>query len=111
MIELDEVMGSKILGIDYMELAEKWDVEVNPIDIIRNHIMDSITYNETRDDYHSELDPEVKADMIDFLINFISNATTAGDEVTIYETLLDISERDEHAFAQQFCALVPLMWV
>ena len=105
MIELDE--STEFKGWDYEELAERWEIDTDPVNLLRQYIMNSIAFD---DDDEEFLLPEVKADMLEFLQKLISSKSDHHYGEYIFIGLLLTAAEDDAAFAQYYCTLLPHMW-
>ena len=102
MIELDEFKGW-----DYEELAKRWDIDTDAVALIKQHIMNSMVYDE---DSAEMLDPGVKEDMLDFLGKLINEKDKHNYGGYIFVGLLLTAQEDDATFAQYYCTLLPHMW-
>ena len=103
MIELDEFKGW-----DYEELAERWNINTDGVELVRQHITDAITWN---DEAGCEvLDHRVKEDMLEFLHKLIESKAKHSYGEYIFVGLLLTAAECDITFAQYFCTLLSHMW-
>jgi hypothetical protein len=107
-IDVTDDGGGELLGFDAEELFDKWGIELDPIDHIRDYIADSLTYDEP---LGWRLDPDTKADMEFFLERFCRNLAAYGKHNGVFCVVRSVADSDDHAFAEYFSALLPLMVV
>ena len=103
MIELDEFKGH-----DYEELAERWGINANAVDLISEYIRDAIIWGDEED--CEVLDHRVKEDMLEFLHKLIKSREKHHYGEYIFAGLLLTAEECDITFAQYFCTLLPHMW-
>ena len=99
-------------GHDYQELADWWGIEPGDdflddrivIDEMREYIWDALNEEE------SELDADVKKDMMDFLAALYWSAQKLCYQAPIWKAIWEIGEKDDFTFVQMFDLLLPQMW-
>lgn len=112
MIELDdELFGDErewhdFKGWDYEELADKWGINTDAVELIRKFIMDSLNFEGCEE----VLPPDVKDDMLEFLGKLIASKSEHNYGEYIFVGLLLTAAEDDATFAQYFCTLLPHMW-
>jgi hypothetical protein len=104
---IDDDGGGKSLGFDVEELFDKWGVELDPLEHIRDYIADSLEC--TEDGW--VLDPNTKADMEFFLEQLCKNLDAAGMHSGVFRVVRSLADSDDLAFAEYFSALVHMMLV
>ena len=107
MIELDEFKGH-----DFEELAERWGIKTDAVELISGHIMDSLYFHEdnAKGINGYRLIPAVKTDMLEFLAALIKSKEEHNYGQYIFVGLLLTAEEDDYTFATYFCTLLPHMW-
>jgi hypothetical protein len=99
--------GGELLGFDAEELFDKWGVDIDPIDHIRDYIADRLSF----EDDVWVLDPDTKTDMEFFLERFCRNLAAYGRHNGVFCVVRSVADSDDLAFAEYFSALLPLMVV
>jgi len=103
--DLDD--GAPLLGFDAEELFDKWGVDIDPLECIRDYIADRLDF----DGDEWVLDPDTKADMVFFLEQLCKNLDDMCNGWLVFKAVLQTSNCDDLNFAEYFSALLPLMVV
>ena len=100
-------------GTDYEELAQHWEIETDTVTLLRNHIHETMynSYDKSGEYVDEKLDPRVKADMLDFLEEFVEKRADHKYGNGIFVGLIQLADEDDFSFAQYFVTLLPHMWV